>query len=111
MDTDNSLTRLFARHLSDEPDGMIRSVEFGLVHHLTEQRRFSSVESLLVYCRDPNNLREFLPDRRDRTLFSRHLVQRLTALRGKLGGVIEQESSAGASAPGVQPGPSARPAV
>ena len=89
---------------------MVRSVEFGLVHHLTDQRRFSSLDALLAYCRDPNNLREFLPDRRDRTLFSRQLVRRLTSLRGKLSGRIEP-GSAGPATPGGQPGQSTRPVL
>ncbi|MFQ5490732.1 MAG: hypothetical protein ACE5GE_08435 [Phycisphaerae bacterium] len=84
MNGDNSLTRLFARHISEEPDETAGRVEFGLVHHLTEQRRFSSLEALLAYCRDPRNLREFLPDRRDQAMYSRRLVRRLVSLRQKL---------------------------
>lgn len=110
MDCDNWLTQLFARHIAEEPDPSARSVEFGLVHHLIEQRRFTSVDALLVYCRDPRNLREFLPDRRDQTLFSRRLVRRLTTLRGKPGDPT-QPRPAGPDAAWQGPDSSARPAL
>lgn len=78
MDSSESVTRFFAHRRAGPLERHLHNVDFGLIHHITNQRRFANLDSLLRFCRDPKNLSGLLPDRRDRTLFSERLVRGLT---------------------------------
>ena len=85
MDSSESVTRFFAHRQAGPFERHLHGVDFGLIHHITSQRRFANLDSLLHFCRDPKNLSSLLPDRRDRTLFSERLVQGLTDYRRAAG--------------------------
>ncbi|MCH7813929.1 MAG: hypothetical protein IID40_07905 [Planctomycetes bacterium] len=78
MDASESVASFFAHRQADPFERHLHDVDFGLIHHITSQRRFANLDSLLRFCRDPKNLSGLLPDRRDRMLFSERLVQGLT---------------------------------
>ncbi|MCP4251034.1 MAG: hypothetical protein GY778_28690 [bacterium] len=81
MDSCESVTRFFAHRQAGPFERHLHDVDFGLIHHITHQRQFANLDSLLRFCRDPKNLSGLLPDRRDRSLFSERLVQGLTDFR------------------------------
>jgi len=75
------LREFFAERAAETADRQLGRIEFGLIHHLTRQREFPSVDALVRFCRDPQNLQGLLPDPRDRRLFSRRLVDALLEYR------------------------------
>ena len=81
MDAQRSLKEFFAGRRAGEHDRHLPSVDFGLIHNIIEQQPSATVDSLVAFCRDPHNLSDFLPDPRDRTLFSRRLVRALLEYR------------------------------
>ncbi len=81
MQDHRALTQFFARRTSVPTDRHLSSIDFGLIDHITRQRGFSSVDSLVTFCRNPRNLSGFLPDPRDRTVFSKRLVNALIEYR------------------------------
>lgn len=80
-----SLQEFFARRGACGEDPHLPSVDFGLIHNIMVQQPRSTVDSLMAFCRDPHNLGRFLPDPRDRKLFSGRLVKALSEFRGKAG--------------------------
>ena len=81
MDAHRSLKEFFAGRRGADQDRNLPGVDFGLIHNIVEQQPSATVDSLVAFCRDPHNLRGFLPDPRDRTLFSRRLVRALLEYR------------------------------
>ena len=84
-----TLTDFFARRADTGSDRHLGRVELGLMHHLLNQRDFATLDSVLAHCRDPRNLGEFLPDPRDRRLFSRRLVDALMQFRTETTGATD----------------------
>ncbi len=82
MDAQESLKEFFASRQGAKQDAHLPGVDFGLIHNIVEQQPTATVDSLVAFCRDPGNLRDLLPDPRDRTLFSRRLVRALLEYRG-----------------------------
>ena len=81
MEAHNPLEEFFAGRCAGERDRHLPGVDFGLIHNIVEQQPSATVDSLVAFCRDPHNLRGFLPDPRDRSLFSRRLVRALLEYR------------------------------
>jgi hypothetical protein len=83
MEAHRSLKEFFAGRKGPKQAGHLPSVDFGLIHNIIEQQPRASVDSLVSFCRDPRNLQGFLPDPRDRRLFSGRLVDALMEYRGQ----------------------------
>ena len=81
METSPSVKEFFAHRITGLYNRHLSSVDFGLIHHITGQHEFPSVEKLLRFCGDPRNLSGFLPDPRDRAVFSQRLVDGLSEFR------------------------------
>lgn len=81
MEAHIPLKEFFAGRCAGDQDRHLLGVDFGLIHNIVEQKPSATVDSLVAFCRDPRNLRDFLPDPRDRTLFSRRLVRGLLEYR------------------------------
>ena len=83
MEAPNPLEEFFAGRCAGEQARHLPGVDFGLIHSIVEQKPSATVDSLIAFCRDPRNLRDLLPDPRDRTLFSRRLVRALMEYRSR----------------------------
>jgi hypothetical protein len=83
MDAHKPLKEFFAGRRGPDQALHLPNVDFGLIHNIVEQQPSATVDSLVAFCRNPHNLRDFLPDPRDRSLFSRRLVEALLDYRGR----------------------------
>ncbi|MHC4064366.1 MAG: hypothetical protein ACYSUI_07685 [Planctomycetota bacterium] len=97
MPKDRCLTEFFAGRTAGGLNRNLSSVGFGLIHHITHQKSFGTIESLLRFCGDPRNLSGFLPDPRGRAIFSRRLVDGIREFRraGPETGVLPEQQPRG----------------
>ncbi len=60
---------------------LLSDVPYYLADAILEHHSFETIECLIAFCENPDNLKPWLPSEADRIVFSHDLVQRLHELR------------------------------
>lgn len=58
-------------------DQLLGNIPYYLASAILEHHAFDTIESLMSFCEDPDNMRPWLPSEADRVVFSDELLQRL----------------------------------
>lgn len=69
------------RYDGTRPDQLLGNIPYYLARAILGHHAFETIESLIVFCEDPDNLQPWLPSETDRIVFSNELVQRLREIR------------------------------
>ena len=58
----------------------LHNVTYHLVSIILQQRDFPNMRSFIEFCKNPDNLRSWLPSQKDRIIFSAGLVETLRSM-------------------------------
>lgn len=81
MESGNKILIHLRQYRGFRGDQLLGNVPYYLANAILEHHAFDTIESLIAFCEDPDNMRPWLPSEADRIVFSDELVQRLHEIR------------------------------
>ncbi len=65
------------------------NVPYYLASAILEHHEFDTIDSLIAFCEDPDNMRPWLPSETDRIVFSDELATRLRQIRSSVSTMLQ----------------------